>query len=275
MDKLTNSRGRSFRFLLCLLSTCPLHAGEGAQGLTIVTVDSVSCIPLRNQAPCFRAVVSTGSPVDAAFFTKLQVLGNDQAMQLFYAEAAGDDSASQMRRKRVSLILLDVSGSMLSGKRFPAAKNAAMKYVGTAFDERLDEIAVIPFASKQVIAGVRDAAFSSTREGVLKQISGIPAPSATDNTGLFGAIQTALVKLQDKKKLEQTVRVPGTECGLIGGKDRGPLHWLDSSRGASASTCQDRDNQRPTGTLYRIPRKAGGSRLPPTCFLVVSCHYRR
>lgn len=99
--------------------------------------------------------------------------------------------------RRYTILLVDVSGSMLN----PATKFAGMKAACGRFVEDfvpgVDYIAVIPFHSREVVSGVQSAQFFDDKEQLQKYIGAIPTPEPRNNTGLFSAVRAALTKLQE------------------------------------------------------------------------------
>ncbi|MGA2136817.1 MAG: vWA domain-containing protein [Bryobacteraceae bacterium] len=106
------------------------------------------------------------------------------------------------RHHTVSLILLDVSGSMktpLSNDltRFEAAKAGAKAYLKN-LDPDLDEVAVVPFESHNVVRTIQGAVFTHNRRTAEQQIDTLQV-SRNGNTALYLAMKTALEKLQDER----------------------------------------------------------------------------
>ena len=95
----------------------------------------------------------------------MRVSIDGQPVTPFYASAGGE----QLKvRPRLALILLDISGSMnlrlASGQtRFEAAKASIAQFLAD-FQDGVDRVAVVPFESHHVEAGVRGAVFANARE---------------------------------------------------------------------------------------------------------------
>jgi Mg-chelatase subunit ChlD len=120
----------------------------------------------------------------------MRVSIDGQPVTPFYASAGGE----QLKvRPRLALILLDISGSMnlrlASGQtRFEAAKASIAQFLAD-FQDGVDRVAVVPFESHHVEAGVRGAVFANAREQALAEVDAVPLPASRNNTALFSAIQ--------------------------------------------------------------------------------------
>lgn len=115
--------------------------------------------------------------------------------------------------RRLGLILVDVSGSMLEAagggpRKIDVVKRAARRFAGT-FEDGLDRMAIVPFHSRGVSAGVRGATFLTTRDDVLGAIDSIPEPSS-GNTALYTAVIEAIARLEREhaeKEAEEVQRL--------------------------------------------------------------------
>ena len=64
------------------------------------------------------------------------------------------------------------------------------------FVDGLDRVAVVPFGSHNVETGVTRALFHTSRSELHEVIAGIATPERAANTGLFTAIEAALLRLE-------------------------------------------------------------------------------
>jgi hypothetical protein len=160
----------------------------------------LDCTLAAGSAPSFRIklniVDAHGSPAGTQLpppnrlADAMRVTIDGQPVTPFYASAGGGQLKVQ---PRLALILLDISGSMnlrlASGQtRFEAAKASVAQFVAD-FQDGVDRVAVVPFESHHVEAGIRSAVFANAREQALAQVDAVPLPASRNNTALFSAIQ--------------------------------------------------------------------------------------
>ncbi|MGH7462578.1 MAG: hypothetical protein ACREMA_16335, partial [Longimicrobiales bacterium] len=106
---------------------------------------------------------------------------------------------------RRAILLLDISGSRLEpmsdGRRkVDVMKEAALRFVAS-FEEGVDRVAVIPFHSRGVASGVREARFLLTAPELRDAIQSLPVPS-TGNTGLYTAVLEAIARFRSQPAAE-------------------------------------------------------------------------
>lgn len=162
----------------------------------------VNCDPATN-VPCFRLkaniVDAEGAPAaiplpDTALLAKsITVHTGRREIVPFYASVG---ELNVKKSSRVVLIVIDTSGSMLqrmpSGQtRFEAAKAATSRFLD-GFEAGLDQVAIVPFDSRQVAPRIRAAQFATTVEQARQQIEALPTPEVQNNTALYSAVDTAL-----------------------------------------------------------------------------------
>jgi Mg-chelatase subunit ChlD len=160
----------------------------------------LDCTLAAESAPSFRiklnVVDAQGSPAGAQLpppgrlAEAIRISIDGQPVTPFYASAAGGEYKG---RPRLAVILLDISGSMnlrlASGQtRFEAAKASVAQFVAD-FQDGIDRVAVVPFESHHVEAGISSAVFANTREQALAQVDAVPLPASRNNTALYSAIQ--------------------------------------------------------------------------------------
>jgi hypothetical protein len=168
----------------------------------------VNCDP-ASKVPCFRLrlnildsarrPLSLQLPNPAELTKSLQVNVNGQTVAPFYA-MAGTNGPARAMRGRIALVLIDVSGSMnerVSSEqtRFEAAQKAAERFLD-GFENGVDQVAFIPFQSRNVIETIENAKFATKREEALQQISDLPVPRAQNNTALYSAMVAGADRLQ-------------------------------------------------------------------------------
>jgi Ca-activated chloride channel family protein len=163
----------------------------------------VDCSLGARSTPCFRIKLNIvdrqGSPAavelppPARLADSIKVSVDGQPVTPFYAGAQGEH---YQQRPRLALILVDISGSMklpVSGgqSRFEAAKSSVMQFLA-GFQNGVDRVAVVPFESHNVEAGIRSAVFASTRDEALAQVNALPQPGPKNNTALYSAVATGV-----------------------------------------------------------------------------------
>lgn len=196
-----------------LLSFSPFATPSDAQELMLRREGKVQMLQLRQGDPraFFRAdlkvVQSDGSPAQANL-PKLDNLkeliqiqeGNGKPFNPFYASGLG--SATSSAAGRDVMLLVDVSGSMnarlTTMTRFEAAKSAVERVLQN-FRDDVDNIAVVPFESHDVVQRITNAPFVNTRAGAIEQINRLPTPISSNNTALYSATVAALETLRKRK----------------------------------------------------------------------------
>lgn len=169
----------------------------------------VNCDP-STPKPCFRVkfnvVDAQGAPLNVDLPPnrdlrgKLKVyLGNQEIDPFFAVSQSGDKQAV---RGRIALILVDISGSMnrvlpTGITRFETAKAALAQFL-QGFDSSVDRVAIVPFESHNVEAGIRAAQFATHSADALAQIDALPIPAPRNNTALYSALVYGLQVLSDQ-----------------------------------------------------------------------------
>jgi hypothetical protein len=95
---------------------------------------------------------------------------------------------------------VDISGSMSEEAapgvtRIDAARAAIARYLNS-LRESVDEVAIIPFESHNVIATIRSAVFTSSRAEALAQLKALPDPG--NNTALYQAVFSGVETMQNE-----------------------------------------------------------------------------
>jgi hypothetical protein len=192
---------------------------SGAGFELIDKVRLYQCWP-DSERPCFRIKLNM---VDLyRNILRVPVLGQKQAIQqikVFEGNTQLEVAHVSLgfeggKPRRFSILLVDVSGSMLDsavrgisiqearlkGKtKFQAMKEACWRFAGD-YDDGVDQMVVIPFDSRQVVAGVEEATFCASKESLGKQINGLCWPRTDANTGLYSAVQAAIVRLSKARE---------------------------------------------------------------------------
>lgn len=165
---------------------------------------------------CFRMYVealdANGQPVELPDQPKFEVTESGRALRVAprkFRENAPAGSTTRTVVPRISLVLFDTSGSMKfklpSGEaRFDAAKNTLAQLAATLRDG-VDQMAVAPFDSVEVVSRIANAEFQSTRAGVQAQIDRLKLGA---NTALYSAVFEGLKKLEARN-------VSGAQASLI------------------------------------------------------------
>jgi Mg-chelatase subunit ChlD len=163
----------------------------------------VECGP-GGAEPCFRLtfgfVDQSGKPVNVQLppanqlASHIEVQVDGEAVKPFYAAATG--STQLARKPQTTLLLFDISGSMLrtdlaGQSRFNAAKGAAAEFLKN-LAENTDQVAVVPFASRDVEKTIAAAHFVNTRAEAVAQLNALPAPEPHNNTALYSAVRASV-----------------------------------------------------------------------------------
>jgi hypothetical protein len=174
----------------------------------------VNCEP-TSSVPCFRvqanivdaqgAPLATPLPAPELLAKNITIRVDDLELTPFFA-AAGSSGAA-VKRSRIALILIDISGSMNEflgngQSRFAAATAAAMQFL-EGFENGTDRVAIVPFESHRVLQTIRSAPFATTAEEARRQISSLPLPQPKNNTALFSAVDAGLDVLAEQMSKAQ------------------------------------------------------------------------
>jgi len=173
---------------------------ESRDKVRMVQADDYTLTPLfRMQFKLPEGVPKPkGDPRDA-----IEIREDQNKYKPFYVAFSGDTAKPSSTSQRYALLVIDISGSMknrVSGKetRYESAKSAARAFLEKAFTPGVDYVAIVPFESHGVEAGVQAASFVGDLEGARRQIEALPQP--VGNTGLFSATSVALDVLDRIKK---------------------------------------------------------------------------
>lgn len=200
-------------------------------------VKMLDCNPMSS-VPCFTASFNivddrgqqVGVDLGSNLVSRVKVTSESTQAQVFYAAAA-----TQARHGRITMILVDISGSMArklpTGEtRFQAARSALAQFLYD-FRDGVDQVAIVPFESHNVISTIQAASFAQTRDEAERQVSSMPVPRPQNNTALFSAVVAGLDALSSRRKTQandvDTLLVvmtdgandvrPGDDPGLLGG----------------------------------------------------------
>lgn len=213
---------------------------------------------------CFRLqfgfIDESGKPVNVRLpsanqlASKIEVQVDGQTVKPFYAVAAAG-SAEQAKQPQTTLLLFDVSGSMLKTdlagqSRFEAAKGAAAEYL-KGFSDGRDSVAIVPFASQGVEKTIAAARFVNTSAEALAELEALPRPQPRNNTALYSAVQDAVKVLQQHAnagQLHLIVLTDGTnDVRPQAGDDPGLLTGMDGLAAAAAAVQQSGVDVLPIG----------------------------
>jgi Mg-chelatase subunit ChlD len=169
-------------------------------------VKMLDCNPV-SAVPCFTAsfniVDDRGQPAGVELgnnlVSRIKMTADNTQVQVFYAAAA-----AQARHGRMTMILVDISGSMArklpTGEtRFLAARSALAQFLYD-FRDGVDQVAIVPFESHNVISTIQGAAFAQTRDEAQRQVNSLPVPRPQNNTALFSAVVAGLDALNSRRK---------------------------------------------------------------------------
>ncbi|HEV7676396.1 MAG TPA: vWA domain-containing protein [Candidatus Angelobacter sp.] len=201
-------------------------------------VKMLDCTP-QSSVPCFSTSFNildehdqlVGVDLGGNLLSRLKITVDNEDAKVFYA-AAG---ATQARHGRITMILVDISGSMArrlptQETRFQAARSALAQFLYD-FRDGVDQVAIVPFESHNVASTIQSATFAQTREQANEQAQALPAPRAQNNTALFSAVSTGLEVLKARRQMKandvDTLLIvmtdgtndvrPGDDPGLLAG----------------------------------------------------------
>lgn len=171
----------------------------------------IECEP-EGAEPCFRLafdfVDESGKPVNVQLpparqlASHIEVQLDGETVKPFYAVATG--SAQQARKPQTTLLLFDISGSMLrtdlaGQSRFDAARSAATEFLKN-FSDGSDQVAIVPFASRNVESTIASARFVDTRAEAAAELAALPEPEPRNNTALYSAVRAAVETLAQHRQ---------------------------------------------------------------------------
>lgn len=156
---------------------------------------------------CFRmfveAIDAKGQPVELPDQPTFEVTERGRPVVVSarkYRESAPKEGVSQAAAvPRVTLVLFDTSGSMgqmlpTRERRFDAAKKH-LAQLAAQLRDGIDQMAVAPFDSVNVVSRIAGAEFQSTRAGVQAQIDRLRLGA---NTALYSAVAEGVKKIEAK-----------------------------------------------------------------------------
>lgn len=186
-----------------LLWTAMPVAAQANANVSIDFVENpvlIECEPGGGEA-CFRVrfgfADAAGHPTHVPLPPLQQLAGrteiqvNEHPAAPFYA-AASSAQPEVTQPPQVAMLLIDVSGSMLTNDmagqtRFDAARQAASAYLESFVDGR-DRVAIAGFSAKNVQAGIDNAQFVDTRAAAQAELDALTAPARRNNTALYSAV---------------------------------------------------------------------------------------
>jgi Mg-chelatase subunit ChlD len=208
---------RAFYFAAALLAATgltQLRAHAQAPSLDFLSKPTlIECEP-EGAEPCFRLtfgfVDDSGKPVAvqlppaAQLAQKIEVQLDGETVKPFYAAAT--ETRQQARKPQTTLLLFDISGSMLrtdlgGQSRFEAAKGAAAEFL-KSFSDGSDQVAIVPFASRGVESTIASVHFVSTRAEAEAQLEALQKPEARNNTALYSAVRAAVQVLAQHRRTD-------------------------------------------------------------------------
>ena len=175
----------------------------------------IECEP-EGAEPCFRLqfgfVDEAGNPVNVPLppgtqlASHVEVQLDGQTVKPFYAASTAGNS-NRTQRPQTTLLLFDISGSMLTADlagqpRFEAAKGAAAEYLKN-FSDGQDRVAIVPFASRNVEKTIAAAQFVDTRSAAQSELDSLPRPQPRNNTALYSAVKAAVEALQRQHRSDE------------------------------------------------------------------------
>ena len=228
------------------LALHPAYARETQASLDFLSKPVLIECEAEGAEPCFRMkfdfVDDTGKPINlrlpsaGQLASHIEIQVDDQTLKPFYAAVIGN-SSSQVRQPQITLLLFDISGSMLTTdfggqSRFEAAKGAAAEYLKD-FADGQDLVAIVPFASRDVEKTIAAARFVNTQAAAQAELDTLPAPQSRNNTALYSAVRAAVETLRQQQRADNVQERlilltdgkndvqprSGDDKGLLGGPD--------------------------------------------------------
>src|SRR5438270_703964 len=204
---------RAFSSLIAIATLILLgQVSMGAQEPHLNFADPVKmldCTP-QSSVPCFSTSFNildehdqlVGVDLGGNLLSRLKITVDNADAKVFYT-AAG---ATQARHGRITMILVDISGSMsrklpTQETRFQAARSALAQFLYD-FRDGVDQVAIVPFESHNVASTIQSATFAQSREQANEQAQALPAPRAQNNTALFSAVSTGLEVLKARRQMK-------------------------------------------------------------------------
>ena len=198
------------------------HAQGPAISIDFLTKPSlIECEPGGREL-CFRLnfgfvdgagkAASVSLPAAKELARRIEIQADGQSVTPFYAAATANTNASADHLTQGAMLLFDVSGSMLNRDlngqtRIEAAKSAAAEFLRNFTDGR-DRVAIVPFASRNVLQTISSAHFVNTRAEAQAELDALPAPAARNNTALYSAVKAAVSALvQERHSATEQLRL--------------------------------------------------------------------
>lgn len=199
--------------LIAVTGIAPRSAFAQTPSLDFLTKPTlVECEP-EGAEPCFRLtfdfVSESGKPVSVELSpanqlaSHIEVQIDGDTVKPFYAVSTGNVQ-QQARKPQTTLLLFDISGSMLrtdlaGQSRFEGAKSAAAEFLKN-FSDGSDQVAIVPFASRNVESTIVSARFVGTRAEAAAEIDALPRPEPRNNTALYSAVRSAVASLAQHRQ---------------------------------------------------------------------------
>jgi len=172
-------------------------------------VKMLDCTP-QTSVPCFSTSFNildehdqlVGVDLGSNLLSRVKITADNEDAKVFYASAG----AAQSRHGRITMILMDISGSMerklpTQETRFQAARSALAQFLYD-FRDGVDQVAIVPFESHNVVNTIQSATFAETREQANEQAQTLPAPRAKNNTALYSAVSTGINVLKARRQMK-------------------------------------------------------------------------
>ena len=218
---------RRIRIVVPLLGCCLvlLHSiSSGFQSLELKQADKVQMLRLGEGDPraFFRMdlniVDETGKPhpldrpkgnIDLKKSIEIVEAGNKgNPFYPFYFVFPEIEQTSTEPIRREMMLLFDVSGSMNQpveggGTRFETAKRGLTDLLQN-FEDGVDTISIVPFASRRVVESIQGGTFVGTRSEAERQVAELPKPEQHGNTALYSAARAALGLLEKRQIAERS-----------------------------------------------------------------------
>ena len=252
--------------LLLLLATAlgPVTASAQGNGKARLRAADRGCLleaPRGSGQPALRYAVNlvdrAGDPARVGLMDRRQVAAGtsvwegNRRLRLLHVGAGGRSS------RRFTMLLLDRSGTMLD----PAADGnlryehllQAVQVFTQDFTDGADQLALVPFESRQVVSRILSTPFHSTRRAATEAMYQLPMPQKNANTGLLSAVHAALHRLHLLRARRRARGIPddrfllvvltdgkndvgraGDDAGLM--TDAEPAQWLARRAGIEVVT---------------------------------------
>ncbi|MEL6535450.1 MAG: hypothetical protein AAFQ98_08565 [Bacteroidota bacterium] len=206
---------------------------EPTQGVQLTLIEGESRLP-ANVTLFFKADFEDGTPIADLNISDIEIFEDDELISTF--EADRDFLRDPGEFNYSTLMLLDLSGSVLDGSALAVLKASADQFVDQVFSEdasETTEIAIYWFDGEKAIHELQD--FTSDADLLHDQIASISTGISQDNsTNLHGAVVQGVDIMERRMAIIQgrdSILTAGSILVFTDGKDR--AGWVSETEAFS------------------------------------------